>query len=372
MDEGQSIWDVIIVGAGPAGSLAAILLAREGLAVLLIDRQPFGRDKVCGGCLHPHALHILERHRLLPAVQALGPVPLTEFELACRGRAVTLGLPAGLAVSRRALDQALVRQAVSAGAVCRDGLEARLLPAESDLRPVELVGEQDQVAAARLVVAADGLGGRLLARTGEVQVRRATRSRVGLGAVVADDGVPRGRVRMAVGRAGYVGLTRLEDGRLNVAAALDPAAAKDRGEAIAAVLREAGMPLPLGLADAEWRGTPPLTQRATRAGAERCLLVGDALGYVEPFTGEGMAWAFAAAEAVVPFALAAVREWRPELLDGWSRSTRERLGLRRWNCGLIAGWLRQPALVGAAIDLLRVWPSLSRPGMRVAYGEERR
>ncbi len=102
---------------------------------------------------------------------------------------------------------------------------------------------------------------------------------------------------MACGRRGYLGLVRLEDGRLNLAAALDPCWMRvcgGPGPAAARLLAEVGWPPVPNLAEQNWRGTPALTRQARRRAAERLFLIGDAAGYIEPFTGEGMAWALAA------------------------------------------------------------------------------
>lgn len=85
------------------------------------------------------------------------------------------------------------------------------------------------------------------------------------------------------------------------------------GRAAARLVREAGWPAPELFAELSWRGTPALTRRRTRISEERVFVLGDAAGYVEPFTGEGMAWALASGAAVAPLAARAVGEWRPEL-----------------------------------------------------------
>jgi 2-polyprenyl-6-methoxyphenol hydroxylase-like FAD-dependent oxidoreductase len=112
---------------------------------------------------------------------------------------------------------------------------------------------------------------------------------------------------MATGRGGYVGLVRVEDGRLDMAAAFDPVFVKSvggLGAAAETILREVGWPAPPALAEEPWKGTPALTRRARRLAGHRCFVVGDAAGYVEPFTGEGMAWAVMSAAAVAASACA--------------------------------------------------------------------
>src|SRR5688572_18716613 len=65
-------WDAIIVGAGPAGAIAACELAAQGLRTLLVDRHRFPREKICGDALIPDSLHALGRANLLEEVRAAG------------------------------------------------------------------------------------------------------------------------------------------------------------------------------------------------------------------------------------------------------------------------------------------------------------
>jgi flavin-dependent dehydrogenase len=170
---------------------------------------------------------------------------------------------------------------------------------------------------------------------------------------------------MAVGRGGYVGLVRVEDGRLNVAAAFDREFLRSSGRpgaAAAAVLAEAGLPPLAALEEADWLGTAPLTRRTRPLAAERVFLLGDAAGYVEPFTGEGIGWALAAAHAVVPLALRAIdtRGWDPSLARSWTALHRRRVGRRQSLCRGLARLLRHPRLDRIAFALVERAPGMAR------------
>jgi menaquinone-9 beta-reductase len=107
--------DVLVVGAGPAGSAAAIALAQGGLDVVLVDQHAFPRDKVCGDGLIPDAHHALERLGVLDAVMALAQPSGHVGCIAPRGGRVDV--PGRLAVlPRKQLDDVLCRAAVKAGA----------------------------------------------------------------------------------------------------------------------------------------------------------------------------------------------------------------------------------------------------------------
>ncbi|MCX5660386.1 MAG: FAD-dependent monooxygenase [Planctomycetota bacterium] len=244
---------------------------------------------------------------------------------------------------------------------------------DGDFREIQLTAADGSVviARARVVLAADGLGGRLLDDEPGCEAEVDPRSLIGVGAIVSVDSMAQeaaafyvpGTVFMCCGRGGYVGQTRTEDGRLDIAAALDPAAMKSASgpaELIAAILKQAGLPAPTDLAAVDWRGTPRLTRRRSPAG-RRVLAIGDAAGYVEPFTGEGIAWALASGEAAAPFAEAAMDSWSPAVARGWARAYASVVGRRRRACGWIAAGLRRPRLTGAVVAVLSKWPALARP-----------
>jgi flavin-dependent dehydrogenase len=372
-------WDVIVVGGGPAGGLAAHELARAGLATLLVERARMPRAKVCGGCLDADALASLSACGLAELPGRLGAVPLHTVDVRARGRSVRLPLH-GAAVTRATLDAALLDAAAHAGARVLTGVEAQLLPADTDptTRGVALRGDglhgaclhgaglrgarPGRIARARLVLAADGLAGRLLEGR---PAPSAPGARLGAGVVLpaADGPWPPGTLAMACGRGGYVGITRADGDALCIAAALDPAAVKavgGPGAAAARILADAGHDAPPDLAGAAWRATPTLSRRARRLGAHRVLALGDAAGFVEPFTGQGMAWAFAAARAVTPLARRAVELWHEGLVDEWSSTWTRDVARRQRTCRGAAWLLRRPALARLGILALGAQPGLAR------------
>jgi flavin-dependent dehydrogenase len=95
------------------------------------------------------------------------------------------------------------------------------------------------------------------------------------------------------------------------------------------------------------------------------FVVGDAAGYIEPFTGEGMAWAMCGGLALVPIAVEAARKgWSEALAAEWTARHRERVGKRQLACHAVAAMLRQPALLRGAMHILAAWPGLVGPIMR--------
>jgi flavin-dependent dehydrogenase len=355
-------WQVIVVGAGPAGALAARELARRGRAVLLVDRAAFPRAKVCGCCLNARALATLAAVGLTDLATRRGAVPLGDILLAAPGRRARLPLPGGAVLSRDALDAALVTEAVAAGAAFLPRTWAALGPVTASRREVALTESGTTVtASAPVILAADGLGGQFLAGDRAAQV--APHSRIGAGVIAgaAADAFAPGRVYMACAAGGYVGLARLEDGRLDVAAAFDRDAVRRAGgpgELAARILQAVGFPPVPGLAGLPWRGTPALTRLSARPAAERVLALGDAAGYVEPFTGEGIAWALASAAAIAPLA---ARGWDGLTGRAWTALHRQVVAGRQGTCRLAAQVLRRPRLARALIGLLGWLPGLALP-----------
>jgi flavin-dependent dehydrogenase len=370
-------WDVIVIGAGPAGALAAHQLARRQLRVLLVEKRTFPRWKICGSCLNGVALRALETAGLGYLTEALGAVPLERIRLGLQGRQLELALPAGRSLSRGRLDLALSEAAVAAGAVLRSPCEATVAGSHPAGREVLLrCGADIQITSARVVLVASGLGSPALGAELPIETRISPRARIGAGCEL-DSGVRgygRGTIHMAIGRHGYVGLVRNEAGALNLAAAFDRPhliAAGGPAASAAAVLAEAGFdPLPEAAA-ATWRASPALTRRSIPPAAERVLLLGDAAGYVEPFTGEGMGWALVGALAVVPLVLQGQQEWNSGLEREWACRHARLIDTRQRFCHGLAFALRRPGLSRTLLEAARRWPALTAPLLQHLDGAPR-
>jgi flavin-dependent dehydrogenase len=361
------VWDAIVLGAGPAGAIAAHQLAASGARTLLVDKRSFPRWKVCGACLNGAALGVLDSVGLGNLVDKLGGITLEALQLGLSGRSTQLVLPGGRALSRARLDAALVDAAVAAGTAFLPATQGLVATVQANTRQILLVQPDRTItAAARVVLVATGLGQARFEGGPVVKTRIMARSRVGAGCTVKDypDFYQERTIFMAVGRGGYVGLVRVEEDCLNVAAAFEKALIRDCGSPGVAggkILAEAGFPPLPALRDAFWQGTIPLTRQAWPIAGERFFLLGDAAGYVEPFTGEGIAWAMMSGQAIKPLALRAIDRWEPSLPRAWTSLHRRLITRRQYLCRGLSILLRHPWLARTAFELVAWIPGVAGP-----------
>ena len=364
-------WDVVVIGAGPGGSLTAREAARQGLKTLLIEARAFPRPKVCGGCLNPRALRVLSAVGLQGLVDELHGEPIRGMTLQSGGRSAVVALPTGLSVTRHRLDMGLLQAASAAGVTVATETLATVEPdIHAGRRSLQLHSQgKTRAVRARVVVCADGLLRTSLRSLLGMEPLPAPGARMGVGIVLSRDRLPspvadqfpRERITMIVGQGGYVGIAWAEDQQLSVAAAVDPRVVKATGspsKAVHEILSANGIVFPV--IDHGWSGTPPLTTAPRRNAAERLFVIGDAAGYVEPFTGEGMAAALEQSLAVLPLVGQAVQEWRPELADAWQNHHRTHFQRRQRVCRMASAILRRPWLSATALQLIRIFPKIAR------------
>ena len=363
--------DVVVVGAGPSGAATALLLARRGHRVVVVDRARFPRDKACGEGLMPPGLGVLARLGLLEAVRATGarelrsvsyrmldggPVAAAAFPLPPRRAATASGVepnPAahGLGVRRLRMDAVLVDALrLEPGVELRERMPVTALVRDARSR-VRGVSGDGWTISARVVIGADGLHSRVRAAAGWTPAPRRRGARYGLAGhwhldTRAMEGIsvwfagdhewyqaPVGRDELLVSVLG----TRRRIG----------AVARDYARAARAAIPP--------LRSAELIG-PPLAagqfaQRPRRVAGRGLFLVGDAAGHDDPITGDGIATGLVAAELLAGRVDAVLRERVPatDAEEGHARDQRRLWRDRRRVTGIALFMARHPGAARRAV-----------------------
>jgi geranylgeranyl reductase family protein len=284
-DAGPDRYDVVVVGAGPAGSAAALAARRAGATVLLLDKADFPRDKACGDGIAPHALDVARDLGVPDLAAGYAPVP-----------ALRLVGPGGGAVARRharpaytiprvVFDRRLVEAAVRAGAVLRRHVVHRVedrgdhAVLDGEIRAGAVVGADGAYSLVRKTLGHEpnGPGHLALAIRGYADAPGlAPEQRI----VTTESGWP-----------AYAWAFPIGDGRANIGygevlrgPALTRARLLDR---LAELLPDIDTAGATGLRAHHL----PLSTRRPPPGRGRLLLAGDALSLINPFTGEGIFYA---------------------------------------------------------------------------------
>jgi geranylgeranyl reductase family protein len=371
----MAVRDVLVVGGGPAGTALAVLLRRRGHDVVLVDESRFPRDKVCGEGVSPEAWRLLGDLGVDSDVRALRPHPLRGMALVSPDGTGFRGLyrrredDLGFAVRRDRLDHVLLAHARRAGVEVREATRATAIRWATEGGAHEVTvsnGIGPEPVQARLVAGADGRRSVVARSLGVLREHRSLRK-------FAVRGHWRGMQdlqewgEMHVAAGGYCGVAPLGDGLANVAFVLDRRDMAEAGGDLEAFYRSSiarrwpRLAERLAAADlvALPRAIGPLALEARAVSAPGALLVGDAAGFYDPFTGEGVTLALRSAELAAGVADGALRSGRTGDLRAYDRArhaaTRDKFRLNRLLQRIVA-W---PALANAVARRLARRPDLA-------------
>jgi flavin-dependent dehydrogenase len=348
-------YDVIIAGAGPAGSSAAIHLAASGLKVLLVEQKKFPRAKLCGEFISPECQDHFQRLGVARAIVCSEPASLSETVFySSRGHQVTVpsrwfGERMALGLSRAVMDEVLLRRAIEVGVEVVEGgsVVGPIINTKSvnGLRVREGVVENDFHAP--ITIDATGRA-RILARKLNHSSKQKPKL-VAFKAHLQNTRVANGACEIYFYPGGYGGLSSIEGGASNLCFIIGADQVKHCNSDPERVMREMVMKNPrahytLDLAEtaSEWLSASwESFGRQSPAPAKGLLAIGDAAAFIDPFTGSGMLMAFESGELVADVIRRhmGTSEAGDRLAADYTDSYKRRFDARLRLCG----WLRRAA-----------------------------
>jgi geranylgeranyl reductase family protein len=371
------IWDVAVIGAGPAGLSAAHAAASAGARTLVLERAEHPRYKTCGGGLVGASLGIAAPRIAVPARDTVSAITFTDNGRRAFTRRA--GSPVLTMVRRTEFDHAWLRAAAGAGAEVRQNAQVRAVDQDGTTATVTLA--DGSAVTARVVIGADGSAGISTRHVGVTFDQQDLGLEVELAATDADRAAWRGRVLLDWGPVpGSYGWVFPKDDELTVGVIM----AKGRGSETKDYLHR--FRAQLGLADRPVRRDSGHLTRCRNVDAPlrrgRVLVVGDAAGLVEPWTREGISYALRSGSWAGTAAARAAEHGEAALADYPAAVRRELVPEMTAGRGLLRVFSRHPHLVHAAMATPLGWRAFTafcrgdlsmahvvrRPPIRLAIG----
>jgi geranylgeranyl reductase family protein len=350
------MFDVAIVGGGPAGASCAAFCAAAGLRTLLLERENFPREKVCGDCVNPACWPILRRLELAERIRnsAHGKLERVEF-IGISGRRLTVALPSGedaeIAIKRSLLDQLLLDRARGLGTTIFESTTVTALSPPDPRKDHWSISAGEQKLLSRVLVAADGRNSTVARLCGLLP--RTVKERIALQTHLPLPPDFDEQVVLEFRPEGYSGQAPVGGGELNLCLVSVP-------QEIASLRQWAEARFGISPGHS-WRTITPLTRAPISAGQGSLFLVGDAARVVEPFTGEGIYYALASGElAAKAIALQCSKGNAEEVSVAYSAAHAELYRGRLWINRLARAAVLSPRVASAVLEVARFQPALLR------------
>lgn len=352
-----------VIGAGPAGSTAATLLARAGWDVTLVEQHAFPRDKVCGECLSHLGYTVLRRLGLDKALHTAGAVPLNRTHLhAPDGSSASLTLPNPMwGLSRLSLDLLLLDAALSAGARLLQPYRCEsLTPTLRNLLTNEITSVSTD-----WTLLADGRGSLL-------PVRPPATGDLGIKAHFTDVDSPRDAIELFALPGHYLGLAPIEDSLSNVAYAVPARRLRQHRGDLDSLFQQLQVENPTlrkkfhhAHRTSEWLASPLPRFGISSDWPPGVIPLGNAAAAIEPIGGEGMGLALRSAELAVSALIAAGPDRSHAAVRSLPAALRRLWRTRRPTCRAGGLVMSRPRLSSTAVNLLQTLPALANPSLHL-------
>ena len=389
-------YDAVIIGAGPAGSSAAILLAHAGWSVAIIEKQRFPRRKVCGECIAASNLPLLEALGIGSTFEADAGNELHKVALMRGGRTIEADLPAayhekypfGRALGRETLDTLLVEQARAAGATILQPWSVQKIQGSAGDWRCEIRNEDSQSILelhASVAIAANGSWEALPCDRPKRRLARSDFDLLAFKANFREVNQDNGLLTLLSFNGGYGGIV-IADGALATVACcirrdkletLRIASPGMRaGDIVETMLKRECSGVKVALQNAvregSWLGAGPIDPGIKLRSDDELFRIGNAAGEAHPIIGEGMSMALQSAWLLCAHLVAAKTSsmrrdvtWQRGVSSRYAAEWRQHFAPRLRFAASFAHIAMRPAPAISLLALLRLWPSMLTLGAKL-------
>ena len=390
----QTRFDALIVGAGPAGASAAILLATAGWSVGLVEKNTFPRRKVCGECVAASNLPLLDALGVGSAFETLAGPDLRRVAFMRGAHTVTADLPAsahprhawGRALGRETLDSLLLERARAAGAVVMQPWTVQKISAAPGCHQWtvrQAVSDRLMVLQAPVAILAHGSWEALPAERSVQRQARSGHELLAFKANFQQTSLAAGLLPVLAFAGGYGGMVLADQGVVTLACCIRAdqlevlrrsAPGQSAGEVVEAMLKRECQGVAQALQGAQrcgnWLASGPLAPGVRLTSDDQTFRIGNAAGEAHPIIGEGISMALQSAWLLCAALIDADRQhsatpgaaWQAEVQRHYAAQWRQHFLPRLRLAAAFAHLAMRPTTSAALLTLLRRWPTLLTSG----------